>query len=313
MWLDDTWRDVRYTVRTLRKTPGFSAVAIFTLALGIGATTAIFTIVSRALLQPLPVTNPQELVLLGNARGSGTGTGLAGSFDLYSYDLYTHLRNTEVFDGLCAVQSTKARIGVRISGTSEAEPAWTRLVTGNYFDVLGVRATLGRTLRPDDDAAAAAPVAVISHQFWSDRLHGDRSVVGSRVLVGLVPITIVGVASTEFYVEPDPPVIWIPLSADRLLDPSRTVIDDPDTHWLYPIGRLRAGVTVPQAEAQLTTALRLWMRARTGGAAYTESDIERSHARSGRRRPHAAGVRPDAPDSAGHVDGRSDRWMCERG
>jgi hypothetical protein len=100
VWLDDAWRDVRYTVRTLRKTPGFSAVAVLTLALGIGATTAVFTIVSRALLQPLPVTNPQDLVLLGNARGAGTGAGLAGSFDLYSYDLYSHLRATGVFDGL---------------------------------------------------------------------------------------------------------------------------------------------------------------------------------------------------------------------
>jgi hypothetical protein len=143
MWMDDAWRDVRYTVRTLRKTPGFSAVAIFTLALGIGATTAIFTIVRPALLQPLPVTNPQELVLLGNARGSGTGTGLAGSFDLYSYDLYRHLQDTGVFDGLCAVQSTKARIGVRMAGTSEAEPAWTRLVSGNPTAFVAMRLRRG--------------------------------------------------------------------------------------------------------------------------------------------------------------------------
>jgi predicted permease len=279
VWLDDARRDTRYAVRTLCESPGFTAVAVLTLSLGIGATTAIFTVINRVLLQSLPVANPEGLVLLGNAQSAGTGVGLAGSFDLYSYDLYAHLRDPEVFEGLCAVQSTKARIGVRIAGVNDAEPAWTRLVSGNYFDVLGVRAALGRTLRPEDDAASATPVAMITHEYWLNRLHGDPSVVGSPVLVGSVPVTIVGVTPPEFYgesLEPDSPAIWIPLSADRLLDPSRTVIDDPNTHWLYPIGRLRPGITVPQAQARLTSALQGWMRTRKGDAAYTPRDIERS-------------------------------------
>ena len=167
-WIDDARRDVRYAIRTLRRTPGFTTLAVLTLALGIGATTAIFTLIDDVLLQSLPVRDPRGLVALGDARGSGTALGLqGGSFTLFSYDLYRRLRDEDLFDGLCAVQSSKSRVSVRRSGASDAQPAFARVVSANYFDVLGTRAALGRLFQPADDTPAAQPVAVMSHRYWA--------------------------------------------------------------------------------------------------------------------------------------------------
>ncbi len=267
-WIDDARRDGRYAIRTLRRTPGFTALAVLTLALGIGATTAIFTLIDGVLLQSLPVRDARGLVLLGDARGSGTAIGLqGGSFTLFSYDLYRRLRDERIFDGLCAVQSSKSRISVRRPGTNGSEPVFARLVSANYFDVLGTRVVIGRVLGPADDAASAPPVAVVSFRYWSERLNRDPSVIGSAVLLDRVPVAIVGVAAPEFYgetLEPDPPSFWMPLAIERQLDPARSIIDSPDQHWLYMLGRLGPTITAPQAQARLTAALQDWLRAQGG-------------------------------------------------
>jgi macrolide transport system ATP-binding/permease protein len=273
-WIDDARRDVRYAIRTLRRTPGFTVVAVVTLALGIGASTAIFTLIDGVLLQSLPVRDAGGLVLLGDARGAGSAVGLqGGSFTLFSYDLYRHLRGVDAFESLCAMQSNKSRVSVRRSGLTVAEPAWAKLVSGNYFDVLGTRPAIGRLLEPADEAASAPPVAVISFRYWTERLHEDPSAIGSVVRLDRVPVVIVGVAAAEFYgetLEADPPGFWIPLKVDRQLNPAGTLVDVPDQHWLYLMGRPGPNVTRAQARDRLSAALRDWLSTREGASVSSE-------------------------------------------
>jgi predicted permease len=285
IWLGDFLKDVRVMFRQMRKAPMFTAIAVISLALGIGANTAIFTLIDGVLLKSLPVRDPGKLVVLGPAHGSGSGSGIPqdGSFSLYSYDLYKHLQDTKVFDGLCAVQSTtQTGVSVRRAGWSEPQLAQARLVSGNYFDVLGVNAAMGRAIMPSDDSASAAPVAVVSFRYWKDRLGGDSSVIGSNIEIGGVSFTVVGVAPPQFYGEtlrPDPPGLWLPISADRQLNHTRALVDNPDEHWLYLIGRLAPNVSAAQAEARLRGTLRNWLLTREGSGISAEqrARISRSH------------------------------------
>jgi predicted permease len=282
---EDFVQDMRQTVRHLRKSPGFAATAILSLAVGIGANTAIFTVIDAVLLKSLPVRDPEKLVVVGPAHGSGSGSGIpsGGSFSLYSYDLYKHLEKTKLFDGLCAVPSTTLTdVGVQRAGWTQPELGQVRLVSGNYFDVLGVNAAVGRRIVPKDDSASAAPVAVLSFQYWKGRLRGNLSVIGSSINLGGISFTIIGVAPADFYGEtlrPDPPDFWIPLSADRPLNRERALIDRPDEHWLYLMGRLAPGVSAAQAQTALTTAVRNWLLSREGSniSAEDRAEIMRTH------------------------------------
>lgn len=273
-WVEDSGHDARYAIRALRRTPGFTALAVLTLALGIGTTTAIFTLINDVLLRPLPVGGGRDLVVLGDARGSGTAIGMqGGSFTLFSYDLYHRLRDEHVFAGLCAVQSSKSQVSVRRPGMNDTEPAFARLVSANYFDVLGTKAALGRVLEASDEAASAPPVAVVSYRYWTDRLHRDPSVVGSTVRLDRVAVAIVGVTAPEFYgetLEADPPSFWMPLTMNRLIDPSRAIIDSPEVHWLYLLGRLGPETKPSQAQARVTAVLQDWLRAHAGASVSSE-------------------------------------------
>ena len=266
-WLEDACKDMRLALRQLRRAPGFTAVAVLSLALGIGANAAIFTLIDAVVLKSLPVRDPGGLVLVGHARARGVGTGQRGSVDVVSYDLYTHLRDADVFDRLCAVQSSEDRIGVRFGDARTAEPATARFVSGNYFHVLGVDAARGRTLVPSDDAPASRLAAVVSDRYWKNTLNQSQAAIGSTIDINGVPVTIVGVAPAEFYgetIEPDPPGFWLPVSASRALKRERNLIDEPDEHWLYLIGRLKPDTTAAQAQPRLTLALQNWLRARAG-------------------------------------------------
>jgi predicted permease len=272
--VENLWQDVRFARRLLRRSPGFTVVAVLTLALGIGANTAIFTLIDAVLLKSLPVRDPGGLVLLGDARGYGVGRGLSGSFFAFSHELYQHLQDPNVFEGLFAFQSsTSARVSVRRTGSGTAQAAGAKLVSGNYFEVLGVNAVAGRTIVPSDDSPSAPPVAVVSFRYWQDRLNGDPSFVGSTVNLNGVSVAIVGVAPPEFHGETlraDPPGFWLPISADRHLNPGRSVTDEPDAHWLYLMGRLRPTVSAAQGEARLTTALQNWLLTREGSTISAE-------------------------------------------
>lgn len=284
-WFEDLITDIRHSMRHLRRSPGFLIATVGSLALGIGATSAIFTIINAVLLKSLPVRDPQGLIVVGPAHGSGSGRGIPrdGSFSLYSYDLYRNLQNTNVFAGLCAAQSTsKTSVGVLRTGWSQSEVGHARLVSGNYFQILGVNAAFGRVITPSDDSAGAPPVAVISSRYWKGRLAGDPSVIGSNIDVGGNSFTIIGVAPPEFYgetIQPDPPDLWLPLSADRKLNATRALIDQPDEHWLYLIGRLAPGVSKAQAQSRLTLSLRNWLLTRAGSSISPEdhAEIMRAH------------------------------------
>ena len=279
-WLEDFIKDVRHTFRALRKSPGFTATSVLSLALGIGANAAIFTIINAVLLKSLPVRDSQELLLLGPAHGSGSQSGMPqdGLFSLFSYDLYKNLQNTRVLGELCAVQSTtETGVSVRRAGWGQPELGQARLVSGNYFDVLGVNAALGRAIRPGDDSASAVPVAVVSFRYWKGRLRADPSVIGSNIYVGGTSFNIVGVAPPDFYGEtlrPNPPDLWLPLSADRELNGDRALIDQPTEHWLYLLGRLAPGVSKEQGEVRLTAALRNWLLNRAGSSVSAEDRAE---------------------------------------
>jgi predicted permease len=266
-WLEDAWKDVRFAIRQLRKSPGFTAVAVVSLAIGIGVNAAIFTLIDALLLKRLPVRDPATLVLLGDAHGSGVGIGQTGSYALFSNDLYHHLSRADFFDGLVAFQSEDDRISVSRDPWSPAQPAVAKLVSGNYFDVLGVRAAIGRALAPLDDAPSASPVAVVSFRYWRETLNEDPSAIGGTVTINGVPVEIVGIAPREFYgetIQPDPPSFWLPMEAARRLKPESNLLDEPDSHWLYLIGRLKSNVAAPQAEARLTRTLQNWLLDRAG-------------------------------------------------
>ena len=285
VWLEDFVKDARYTWRDLRKAPVFAVTAIGTLALGIGANTAIFTVINAVLLKSLPVANPQDLVILGPAQASGNGKGIPrdGSVSLFSYDLYKHLEGTHVFAGLCAVQSTtQTDVSIRRPEWAQSERGQATLVSGNYFDVLGVKAAVGRVIGSADDSSSAAQAAVVSFRFWKGRLGGDPSVIGSNIYVGGTSFIIIGVAPPEFYGEtlrPNPPELWVPLSADRKLNGSRALIDQPDEHWLYLIGRLAPGISAPQAQSRLNAELHNWLLSYAGPGISKEgrAEIGRAH------------------------------------
>ena len=282
-WIEDFFNDVRFTLRQLRKAPAFAAVTVLSLALGIGGNTAIFTLIDAVLLKSLPVRDPGSLVLLGDAHGAGTGVGYQKSYVIYSYKLYQHLQATKLFEGLCAFQSgTENTVSVRRAGWSEYRPAQAQFVSGNYFDVLGVNAAMGRTIVPPDDSASSAPVAVLSFHYWKEALHGDPSVIGSAIDIGGMSASIIGVAPATFYgdkLQADPPGIWLPISTDRLLNRERALVDDPEVHWLYLMGRLAPGVGPAQAQARLTAALHQWLLAQEGSAISAEDRKQISESR----------------------------------
>jgi hypothetical protein len=187
------WQDVRYAVRGFRRTPLFTAVAVLSLAFGIGANTAIFSLMNQVLLQLLPVKHPEQLVLVAE-RGTRFGSSW-GDNDI-SYPMYRdfHDRN-QVFSGMFGRYPT----GVSLGYGDHTERVLAELVTGSYFPVLGVTAAIGRTLTPDDDRVPGGhPVAMLSYRFWQTRFSSDRSIVGKRIVINGYSMTMIGVAQAGF-------------------------------------------------------------------------------------------------------------------
>jgi predicted permease len=278
--------DIRYALRTLRKNPAFTAVAILTLALGIGANTAIFTLLDAVLLNKLPVNKPQELVLFSDDPFDGNFTGTeTGHWFVFSYPDYLHFRQrNESFQDVCAFQDGRNRVRVHLTGSktvSSIESARGKLVSGNYFQLLGVRAAQGRTLTTDDDRAEALPAAVLSYGYWKRRFHSDASLVGKVLEVNGVPVTIVGVAPAEFFGESSTsiPDFWLPISMQPQVMQRDSFLEDSSTHWLNIIGRLKTGVRLQQAQSIVNVQLRQMLAARAGAmlSADTQQDIGRSY------------------------------------
>jgi putative ABC transport system permease protein len=250
------WQDLRYALRGLRKSPGFAAAAIATLALGIGANAAIFALVDRVLIRKLPVQNPEQLVLFrspGPKQGHSTSDG--DNAMSFSYPMYRDLaeRSGPAFAGLMAEFPFEANIAAR----GETERAAGELVTGNYFGLLGVPPALGRVLSPDDDRAPGGhPLAVLSHAYWQRRFGGDRSVLDRPLIVNGQPLTVVGVAAASFEGiqagrQAD---VFVPMMMKAQMTPFWNGLDDPKDYWLQIVGRLRPDVSAAQAERALARA-----------------------------------------------------------
>jgi macrolide transport system ATP-binding/permease protein len=283
--MDTLWQDIRYALRMLARTPGFTAVAVLTLALGIGANAAIFSLLDTVLLENLPVRDPAGLYLLGNARNWGFISGINQSMQVFSAPLYEYLRSQDTaFSEMCAFSSTDTSIAVRLPATERIEPAFGKLVSGSYFSVLGVNPILGRTINSEDDSAPGAhPVAVVSYRFWSARLAQDPSAVGKTIAVNGVAFTVVGVAPPEFFgetLESNPSDMWFPLSMQEQVIPAQKLLNASDVFWLQVMGRLNPSASTAQAAAQTTTLAHQQITATLSGAILTEdvrAAIERSH------------------------------------
>jgi predicted permease len=238
-------KDFRYGLRRLALSPGFTFVAVLSLALGIGANTAIFSLVNTALLRPLPVERPEQIVSLANGAGSR-------GFPAFSYPNYRDLRDRsgEVFDGLYAYRF--APLSVSHNGTSER--LWGYVVTGNYFEVLGVKAALGRALTPDDDRLPGAhPVTVISFESWQRRFGADPAVVGRSLIVNGRSYEVIGVLPKGFYGTEiiAAPELWFPVAMQAEIEVGNSWLDKRGVENLLIQGRLKPGVGAGRAQAAL--------------------------------------------------------------
>ena len=241
--------DVRYALRMLRKSPVFTIVAMLSIALGIGANTAIFTLLDQALLRMLPVKNPQDLVLVrpqGPWSGSNWGDG-----NQLSYPMYVDFRDhNDVFDGMFCRFTYDMHVG--FSGKTERING--EIVTGTFFPVLGVRPALGRLISPDDDKAPGAhPVAVLQYAYWKSRFSADPSIIGQKLIINDHPMEVIGVAEEGFNGDDLGSVsqVWVPMMMKAQMTPNWNALDDRHYRWVTTFGRLKAGVTKEQAAAHL--------------------------------------------------------------
>jgi predicted permease len=257
--------DIRFALRQFAKAPGFAATVILTIALGIGANTAIFTLVHAILLKSLPVANPASLYRVGDLDDCCVNGGFIndnGDFDLFSYDLYRHLQDTTPeFEQLAAFQSGQNLMSVRV-GNNMAKSERSEYVSGNYFSTFGIGAYAGRMLQSSDDVPGAAPVAVISYAAWQASHAADPNVVGSTFYIQSHPVTIVGIAPPGFFgdrINDNPPAFWIPLNVEPVLEGETTILKVAESNWLYALGRVKPGVAPKALEAKISNTLRQWL------------------------------------------------------
>ena len=260
-FFDNLRQDMVYGLRMLRRNAGVSAVVVLTLALGIGANTAIFTLVNAVLLRKLPVRSPDDLVTIGNpTRVGGMSFSTSPRTDLYSYKTYTDLRVRDHLSSGVLASGRVDRLDIFLDRpTGEPSHARGRLVSGNYFSVLGVPALYGRTFDGSEDkTVGGAPVVTVSYSYWTRRLASDRRAVGREVLINGSRFTIIGVTPPWFTGEivGQSIDVWLPLSMQPVLSPNRTLLEDPQAYWLLLLARRAPGVTFEQAQSGFTTLVR---------------------------------------------------------
>jgi predicted permease len=281
--LQEIRQDVLYGARMLSRSPAFTAVAILSLALGIGANTAIFSLIDTLLLRQLPVHNPRELVALTNPTESGVSIGTSGGErDMLSTREFEGLRDrTRTFSGMFAAQSELDRHNASVDG-NPPEEIKTRLVSGGYFSVLGATALAGRTFTAADERGpGSAPYAVISYAFWQRRFNGASTALGSPLRIAKANLTIVGVAQPHFLGESvgEAPDVWIPLDMQPLVMPGRMWLQDDPGHiaekvmWLHVIGRLKPGVSRQQAQANVDVVFKQILSEEFSKLSQSEPDI----------------------------------------
>ena len=261
--------NIRYALRQFRQSPVFTGAAVLTLALGIGGTTAIFTLIHAVMLRSLPVSDPARLYRVGEGDDCCVEGGPQDRWGMFSYPLYERLKaETPEFEEVTAFQAGPNRLAVRREKV-ESAPRTLRseFVTGSYFSVLGVGAFGGRVLTPADDTPASAPVAVLSHHVWQTTYGGDPAVVGSTFIIEGHPFTVVGVAPPGFFGETlrsDPPDVWLPLQQEPVINGESSLLHQSISAWLRMIGRLKPGAQVEGMSPRLTGILRQWMQHDSG-------------------------------------------------
>ncbi len=258
-------RDFLYAIRNLSSARGFTATAVLTLALGIGGTTAIFTLIHAVMLKSLPVADPARLYRIGDGDNCCVQGGPQDRWGMFSFPLFDRLKaDSPEFEELAAFQAGMGRMSVRRPGVDDApRPLRTTYVSGNYFTTLGVNAGAGRVFTAADDAAGAAPVVVLSYHAWQGVYGGDRAIVGATLVIEGQAFTVTGVAPPGFFGETlkaDPPDMWLPLQHEPLITGAQTsLLNQPISAWLRVIGRLRPGASIDGMDARLTGLLRQWM------------------------------------------------------
>jgi predicted permease len=270
-------QDIRMALRQFYKSPGFAITVVFTMALGIGANTAIFTLVHAVLMKSLPVADPKTLYRVGDLDDCCVNGGFLndnGDFDLYSYELYKHFQETTPeFEQLAAMQSGGASVSAR-RGSEPAKSERSQYVSGNFFKTFGIEPFAGRVLTEADDTPGAAATAVMSYQAWQSDYGGDPNVVGSTFYLQGQPMTIVGIAPPGFFgdrISSNPPALWIPLSVEPGVETRNSILHVPESNWLYVVGRLKPGVSTEALQGKMSGSLRQWLATqpaytRNGGA-----------------------------------------------
>lgn len=268
-------QDLRYAVRQFRKNPGFTLVAVLTLALGNGANTSVFTVLNGLLLKMLPVKNPQQLAVVGDPTQASSRSNGTPRIDVFSYPLYKELRDhNSVFQGLCAA-ATDHHIEVDPGNSQFADQKiMGRMVSGNYFNVLGVQPAMGRLFSDTDDTAEGAnPLVVLSYEYWQRRFSGSLSVLNRDIRLNGFPFTVIGIAPPGFDgdVVGERMNLFVPLSMQPQIVRGRHWRKSGNVSWLSPIGRLKAGTSLAQAEANVNVVFQQALK-REYGAALSSDD-----------------------------------------
>ncbi|HEY6971202.1 MAG TPA: ABC transporter permease [Candidatus Angelobacter sp.] len=257
------FQDIRYALRQLRNAPVFTLTAVLTLALGIGANSAVFTLVHEVLLKSLPVADPGGLYRVGDRYECCVEGDLQHDWTMFSYPQYEYLRDhTPEFEQLAASQTNRPDLSIRREGAHSADSFSGELVSGNYFSTLGVQSAAGRLIAPADDQPGAPLVAVMSYRAWQQKYDLDRAMIGSNIIVNNLSMTLIGIAPPGFFgdrLESDPPDFWMPLHVEPTLRRENSLLELPATAWLYLIGRLRTGTQLSQVSAHMTGELQQFL------------------------------------------------------
>ena len=267
--MGNVFQDIRYGLRMMRKAPGFTAVAVLTLALGIGANTAIFSLINSLMLKQLPVRQPQGLIAFGQEDGGGQIDGIdPGPLDIFTYDFYQRIVNDrQFFQGITAYASFTTQVSVGNENAPKTQ-AISHLVSGNFFSVLGAEPFLGRALlSSDSDAIGRNPVAVISYRYWQQVLAGDPAVVGRSIKINDTQFTVAGVMPASFYgveLNEQPPDMWLPVTMQREVMMQPSLLDPHGLFWLHMMGRGNSGVSLKTEQAWVTAQLQQFMSDREG-------------------------------------------------
>ncbi len=284
-WAENLYHDLRFAMRTLRRSPGLAIVAGLSLALGIGANTAIFSVMDALMLRTLPVAHPEQLVLLGEGRMSGVTDDFPHrNQELFSRPFYQEIQaRSEIFSDIAAVESMSGDVHARFSGANaELEPVKMQLVSGSYFAMLGVQAAAGRVLTPEDDRTpGGAPVVVMRYGYWQRRFARNPAVVGQSLSVHGAAFTVVGVAAPEFFGTEvgRAPDLWTPLAEQAQVQPWLGNPFDAQTQSLWLMGRMKPGVKISQAQAYINVPFQQWLHKLAGSSPSAERITDMQKAR----------------------------------